>query len=58
MVSRKGRVVLADYVSGEEGSGLVHTAPGHGNEDYLIGIKYKLAMKTINNSIKFINVKI
>ncbi|MFH0762601.1 MAG: class I tRNA ligase family protein, partial [Candidatus Omnitrophota bacterium] len=28
---RKGRVVLADYVSRSEGSGLVHTAPGHGN---------------------------
>lgn len=39
---RKGRVVLADYVSREEGSGLVHTAPGHGNEDYFTGIKYKL----------------
>jgi isoleucyl-tRNA synthetase len=39
---RKGRVVLADYVSREEGTGLVHTAPGHGNEDYLTGIKYKL----------------
>ncbi|MFA4842764.1 MAG: class I tRNA ligase family protein, partial [Candidatus Omnitrophota bacterium] len=39
---RKGRIVLADYVSLEEGSGLVHTAPGHGNEDYFTGIKYKL----------------
>ncbi|MFA5362198.1 MAG: isoleucine--tRNA ligase [Candidatus Omnitrophota bacterium] len=39
---RKGKVVLADYVSKEEGSGLVHTAPGHGNEDYLTGVKYKL----------------
>lgn len=39
---RKGSVVLADYVSGEEGTGLVHTAPGHGSEDYLTGIKYKL----------------
>ncbi len=43
-VSRNGRVVLADYVSGDEGTGLVHTAPGHGNEDYLTGIKYKLDM--------------
>jgi isoleucyl-tRNA synthetase len=41
---RKGRVVSADYVSKEEGTGLVHTAPGHGNEDYLTGIKYKLDM--------------
>ncbi len=39
---RKGRVVLADYVSKEEGTGLVHTAPGHGNEDYWTGLKYKL----------------
>jgi len=39
---RQGRVVLADYISSEEGSGLVHTAPGHGAEDYLTGSKYKL----------------
>ena len=39
---RKGRIVLADYVSKEEGSGLVHTAPGHGIEDYSTGLKYKL----------------
>lgn len=39
---RKGRVVLAEYVSKEEGTGLVHIAPGHGNEDYLTGLKYKL----------------
>ncbi|MFC1658076.1 isoleucine--tRNA ligase [Candidatus Omnitrophota bacterium] len=34
--------VLADYVSKEEGTGCVHTAPGHGQEDYLTGQKYKL----------------
>jgi isoleucyl-tRNA synthetase len=39
---RKGKVVLADYVSKDDGTGLVHTAPGHGNEDYFTGIKYKL----------------
>lgn len=39
-VSRK--VVLADYVSQEEGTGLVHIAPGHGQEDYLVGLKYGL----------------
>jgi len=42
MASRKGRVVMAEYVSREDGTGLVHTAPGHGNEDYFTGIKYKL----------------
>lgn len=40
--NRKGRVVLAEYVSIEEGTGLVHTAPGHGAEDYATGVKYKL----------------
>jgi isoleucyl-tRNA synthetase len=36
------RVVLADYVTKEEGTGLVHTAPGHGQEDYLTAQKYNL----------------
>ncbi|MDD5692496.1 MAG: class I tRNA ligase family protein, partial [Candidatus Omnitrophica bacterium] len=39
---RNGRVVLANYVSAEDGSGLVHTAPGHGVEDYQTGMKYNL----------------
>jgi len=43
-LSRKGSVVMADYVSQDEGTGLVHTAPGHGNEDYITGLKYKLDM--------------
>ena len=37
------RVVLSDqYVSLEEGTGLVHTAPGHGKEDYEVGMKNNL----------------
>jgi len=39
---RSGKVVLADYVSTEEGTGLVHIAPGHGAEDYQVGLKYGL----------------
>ena len=35
-------VVLAEYVSLDEGTGLVHTAPGHGPEDYETGVKYGL----------------
>jgi isoleucyl-tRNA synthetase len=34
--------VLADYVTTDSGTGAVHTAPGHGAEDYLTGLKYKL----------------
>ncbi|MBP9854819.1 MAG: isoleucine--tRNA ligase [Candidatus Omnitrophica bacterium] len=35
-------VVTADYVTKEDGTGLVHTAPGHGADDYQTGMKYKL----------------
>ncbi|HLW80367.1 MAG TPA: isoleucine--tRNA ligase, partial [Terriglobia bacterium] len=34
--------VLADYVTAEDGTGAVHTAPGHGREDYQTGVKYGL----------------
>ncbi len=37
-------VILADYVTTEDGTGLVHTAPGHGLEDYISGQKYGLAI--------------
>ncbi|MFH2137020.1 MAG: isoleucine--tRNA ligase [Candidatus Omnitrophota bacterium] len=39
---RTGKVVLADYVSSEDGSGLVHTAPGHGVDDFNTGKRYGL----------------
>ncbi len=39
---REGRFVLADYVSADDGTGLVHTAPGHGAEDYRTGQSYGL----------------
>ncbi|HEY4301325.1 MAG TPA: isoleucine--tRNA ligase [Candidatus Didemnitutus sp.] len=41
-IDRTSPVVLADYVTTESGTGLVHTAPGHGTEDYLTGLKYGL----------------
>ena len=40
--SRTGKVTEADYVTAEDGSGLVHTAPGHGIEDYQTGLREKL----------------
>src|SRR6185503_15111330 len=39
---RQVPVVLADYVTLESGTGLVHTAPGHGHEDYETGLRYGL----------------
>ena len=41
-IDRPSPVVLADYVTTESGTGCVHTAPGHGAEDYQTGLKYKL----------------
>ena len=35
----RGRIVAADYVSLEDGTGLVHTAPGHGADDYHTGVR-------------------
>lgn len=38
----KCRVVATDYVTKEDGTGLVHTAPGHGQDDFQSGVKYGL----------------
>jgi isoleucyl-tRNA synthetase len=35
-------LILGDHVSAEEGTGAVHTAPGHGQEDFVVGLKYGL----------------
>jgi len=39
-----GRVVLGDYVTESEGTGLVHTAPPFGEDDYQTGKRYGLPM--------------
>ncbi len=41
-IDRKSKVILGDFVSAEEGTGIVHIAPGHGEDDYEIGLKYGL----------------
>ena len=42
-IDRTSQVILADYVTVTAGTGLVHIAPGHGQEDYDSGRKYNLA---------------
>jgi isoleucyl-tRNA synthetase len=39
---RASPVVLADYVTLDTGTGVVHTAPGHGREDFMTGQRYGL----------------
>ncbi len=41
-INRNSQVVCADFVSSEEGSGCVHIAPGHGQEDFTLTRKYDL----------------
>ena len=44
-LDRTSTVILADYVTLDSGTGLVHTAPGHGVDDFIIGQgKYKLGV--------------
>jgi len=38
--------VLADYVTLEQGTGAVHTAPGHGTDDFNTGVRYGLPITT------------
>ncbi len=39
---RPSRIVLGEHVLMENGTGAVHTAPGHGEDDYRVGLKYGL----------------
>ncbi len=41
-IDRKSPVILADYVTLDTGTGCVHTAPGHGADDYESGLRYGL----------------
>jgi isoleucyl-tRNA synthetase len=48
--------ILAEFVSREEGTGVVHIAPGHGQEDYVVGREYGLpVLSPVNESGRFTN---
>lgn len=42
LYERDSKIILGDHVTVEAGTGLVHTAPGHGEDDYFVGQKYGL----------------
>ncbi|WP_347276021.1 isoleucine--tRNA ligase [Leptolyngbya sp. FACHB-321] len=43
LFDRRSEIVIGgDYVTTDTGTGLVHTAPGHGQDDYLVGQRYGL----------------
>ena len=42
LFDRDSLVILGGHVTLEAGTGCVHTAPGHGHEDYIVGLEYGL----------------
>ncbi len=43
-LDRDSLIVLGTHVTADAGTGCVHTAPGHGADDYRVGLKYGLAI--------------
>ncbi len=41
-INREVKTILGEHVTLEQGTGVVHTAPGHGEDDYEMGLKYGL----------------
>lgn len=44
LINRTSRVILANFVTTETGTGAVHIAPGHGADDYVAGMQNKLGL--------------
>lgn len=51
---RDSLIILGDHVTLEAGTGAVHTAPGHGQDDYKVGLKYNLpVLSPVNGAGKY-----
>jgi isoleucyl-tRNA synthetase len=54
LYDRESMIVLGEHVTLEAGTGCVHTAPGHGREDYEVGLQYGLeAYSPVDDSGRF-----
>ncbi|MCX5642049.1 MAG: isoleucine--tRNA ligase [Candidatus Omnitrophica bacterium] len=53
-LERNVPVIPANFVSAEDGSGIVHSAPGHGEEDFLVGKEHNLpVLSPVNETGRF-----
>ena len=53
-IDRESLGILADYITTEDGTGIVHIAPGHGREDFEAGRKYNLpVISPVNEDGRF-----
>lgn len=54
LYNRESLIILAPYVTLDTGTGCVHTAPGHGREDYESGLRYNLEIYSpVDNNGRF-----
>ncbi|MDD2892508.1 MAG: isoleucine--tRNA ligase [Halothiobacillaceae bacterium] len=44
-LERQVPIILGEHVTTDAGTGAVHTAPGHGQEDYVVGMRYELPVE-------------
>jgi isoleucyl-tRNA synthetase len=52
LFDRQSKIIIGgDYITTESGTGLVHTAPGHGSEDFLVGLKLGLPLLSPVNDL-------
>ena len=42
LYNRESPIILGNHVTDESGTGCVHTAPGHGEDDFIVGMQYHL----------------
>lgn len=53
-IERQSKVIFGDFVTLDQGTGIVHIAPGHGLEDYLVGLEYGLeTLSPVDDEGKF-----
>jgi len=55
LYDRTSLVILGDHVTLDAGTGLVHTAPGHGEDDYKAALPYKLPIVSVVDEKGFMN---
>lgn len=55
LYDRTSLVMNADHVTLDAGTGLVHTAPGHGEDDYKVGMKYGLPVISVVDAKGYLN---
>lgn len=52
---RDSIVILGEHVTSDAGTGCVHTAPGHGQDDYKVGLRYGIeVLSPVDNAGKFV----